>query len=104
MDRLRWYGVHNLFLAFHPNVIFNTVGQRVADVFSVADRVFLAGDACHTHSPKAGAHCSLLLLIQGDYKRSDSIPGQGMNAGINDSHNLSMHTFVRFSRFISSVP
>ncbi|KAF5334575.1 hypothetical protein D9758_018362 [Tetrapyrgos nigripes] len=43
------------------------VGQRVADNFSVLNRVFLVGDSCHSHSPKAG---------------------QGMNAGINDSHNL----------------
>ncbi|KAF9062387.1 FAD binding domain-containing protein [Rhodocollybia butyracea] len=43
------------------------VGQRVAEKFSVHNRLFLAGDACHTHSPKAG---------------------QGMNAGINDAHNL----------------
>ncbi|KAJ7781886.1 FAD binding domain-containing protein [Mycena maculata] len=43
------------------------IGQRVASKFSVEDRVFIAGDACHTHSPKAG---------------------QGMNASMNDSHNL----------------
>ena len=43
------------------------VGQRVATQFSVHERVFIAGDACHTHSPKAG---------------------QGMNASMNDSHNL----------------
>ncbi|EIN03849.1 hypothetical protein PUNSTDRAFT_77498 [Punctularia strigosozonata HHB-11173 SS5] len=43
------------------------IGQRVASKFSVADRVFIAGDACHTHSPKAG---------------------QGMNASMNDTHNL----------------
>ena len=30
------------------------VGQRVARSFSVKDRIFIAGDACHTHSPKAG--------------------------------------------------
>ncbi|KAI6044088.1 FAD binding domain-containing protein [Pisolithus marmoratus] len=44
-----------------------TIGQRVASRFSVEDRVFIAGDACHTHSPNAG---------------------QGMNASINDTHNL----------------
>ncbi|KAG2159492.1 FAD binding domain-containing protein [Suillus bovinus] len=44
-----------------------SVGQRVASQFSVKNRVFIAGDACHTHSPKAG---------------------QGMNASINDTHNL----------------
>ncbi|KAF9269253.1 hypothetical protein L218DRAFT_976998 [Marasmius fiardii PR-910] len=43
------------------------IGQRVASKFSVKDRVFIAGDACHTHSPKAG---------------------QGMNASMNDSYNL----------------
>jgi phenol 2-monooxygenase (NADPH) len=30
------------------------IGQRVGDNFSLHDRVFLAGDAVHTHSPKAG--------------------------------------------------
>ncbi|EMD39328.1 hypothetical protein CERSUDRAFT_82057 [Gelatoporia subvermispora B] len=43
------------------------IGQRVASKFSVHERVFIAGDACHTHSPKAG---------------------QGMNASMNDAHNL----------------
>ncbi|KAH9851912.1 FAD binding domain-containing protein [Lenzites betulinus] len=43
------------------------IGQRVAAQFSVQERVFIAGDACHTHSPKAG---------------------QGMNASMNDTHNL----------------
>ncbi|KAG1848326.1 FAD binding domain-containing protein [Suillus subalutaceus] len=49
-----------------------SVGQRVASQFSIKNRVFIAGDACHTHSPKAG---------------------QGMNAAINDSHNLGMSSF-----------
>ncbi|KAG9313140.1 FAD-binding monooxygenase [Chiua virens] len=44
-----------------------TIGQRVASSFFSKDRVFIAGDACHTHSPKAG---------------------QGMNASMNDTHNL----------------
>ncbi|KAJ5706824.1 hypothetical protein N7488_006625 [Penicillium malachiteum] len=48
------------------------IGQRVTDKFSVKDskgvnRVFIAGDACHTHSPKAG---------------------QGMNVSMMDSYNL----------------
>ena len=35
------------------------IGQRVATKFAVqdnqgTDRVFIMGDACHTHSPKAG--------------------------------------------------
>lgn len=43
------------------------VGQRLADHFSEADRVFLTGDACHTHSPKAG---------------------QGMNVSFQDGYNI----------------
>ncbi|KAI0198255.1 FAD binding domain-containing protein [Astrocystis sublimbata] len=44
-----------------------TVGQRVAKHFSVHNRVFLVGDACHTHSSGAA---------------------QGMNTGIHDAVNL----------------
>ncbi|KNG91250.1 FAD binding domain protein [Aspergillus nomiae NRRL 13137] len=43
------------------------VGQRVAEEFSRYDRVFLAGDAVHTHSPKAG---------------------QGMNTSIQEAYNI----------------
>ncbi|KDQ19535.1 hypothetical protein BOTBODRAFT_102644 [Botryobasidium botryosum FD-172 SS1] len=43
------------------------IGQRVASSYSVKNRVLIAGDACHTHSPKGG---------------------QGMNASMNDAHNL----------------
>jgi hypothetical protein len=32
-------------------------GQHVADQFSVSNRVLLAGDAYHTHPPKAGMSC-----------------------------------------------
>ena len=30
------------------------IGQRVSDKFAFKDRIFLVGDAVHTHSPKAG--------------------------------------------------
>ncbi|KAI1421457.1 FAD binding domain-containing protein [Xylaria sp. FL1777] len=43
------------------------IGQRVGDKFSMLNRVFLAGDAVHTHSPKAG---------------------QGMNVSMQDTYNL----------------
>ncbi|KKK14523.1 hypothetical protein AOCH_004926 [Aspergillus ochraceoroseus] len=48
------------------------IGQRVSGKFTVQDskginRVFIVGDACHTHSPKAG---------------------QGMNVSMMDSYNL----------------
>ena len=40
---------------------FPVVGQRVASSYSFKDRVFIAGDACHTHSPKAGEKHSVPL-------------------------------------------
>ncbi|EPE02360.1 phenol 2-monooxygenase [Ophiostoma piceae UAMH 11346] len=43
------------------------IGQRVGKHFSKLNRVFLAGDAVHTHSPKAG---------------------QGMNVSMQDTFNL----------------
>ncbi|KAH8203959.1 hypothetical protein TruAng_001901 [Truncatella angustata] len=49
------------------------IGQRMTSKFSLKDttghdRIFIAGDACHTHSPKAG---------------------QGMNVSMMDAYNLS---------------
>ncbi|KAH8929055.1 hypothetical protein BT69DRAFT_1346163 [Atractiella rhizophila] len=43
------------------------IGQRLGSKFDQDDRVFLAGDAIHTHSPKAG---------------------QGMNVSMMDAYNL----------------
>lgn len=43
------------------------IGQRVSPEFQKHNRVFIAGDACHTHSPKAG---------------------QGMNVSMMDTYNL----------------
>ena len=44
-----------------------SIGQRLADHFSKDNRVFLSGDSCHTHSPKAG---------------------QGMNVSLQDGYNI----------------
>jgi phenol 2-monooxygenase len=44
-----------------------SIGQRLVDHFSKDNRVFLTGDACHTHSPKAG---------------------QGMNVSLQDGYNI----------------
>ncbi|KAF3807886.1 FAD-dependent monooxygenase terD [Colletotrichum gloeosporioides] len=44
-----------------------SIGQRLADNFTKDHRVFLTGDACHTHSPKAG---------------------QGMNVSLQDGYNI----------------
>lgn len=44
-----------------------SIGQRQADFFTKDHRIFLTGDACHTHSPKAG---------------------QGMNVSLQDGYNI----------------
>jgi phenol 2-monooxygenase len=44
-----------------------SIGQRLAEQFHTDYRVFLTGDACHTHSPKAG---------------------QGMNVSLQDGYNI----------------
>ncbi|KXN89429.1 Phenol 2-monooxygenase [Leucoagaricus sp. SymC.cos] len=53
----------------HPKYLLSIypVRQQVAQRFSIDNRIFIAGDACHTHSPKAG---------------------QGANVSMRDSHNL----------------
>lgn len=40
------------------------IGQRVGDQFSASERIFLAGDAVHTHSPKAGQGMSKRLFLK----------------------------------------
>ncbi|OOF99515.1 hypothetical protein ASPCADRAFT_393357 [Aspergillus carbonarius ITEM 5010] len=42
-----------------------TVGQKLCNTFSVRDRIFLAGDAVHTHSPKAGQGMNLSSVLKG---------------------------------------
>ncbi|TVY84748.1 Phenol hydroxylase [Lachnellula suecica] len=69
------------------------VGQRIGSKFSAHNRVFLAGDAVHTHSPKAG---------------------QGMNVSMQDTYNLGwklghiaeelINFDHRFSRLFSGRP
>lgn len=54
-DTVEWYSVY-------------PIGQGIAERYTLDSRVFMGGDACHTHSPKAG---------------------QGMNAAFLDAQNLS---------------
>ncbi|KAJ7634570.1 FAD binding domain-containing protein, partial [Roridomyces roridus] len=53
-DEVNWFTVY-------------TVGQRIASAFDVHQRMFLAGDAAHLHSPKGAL---------------------GMNTSLQDAHNL----------------
>lgn len=47
------------------------IGQRVGDAFSLQERVFLAGDAVHTHSPKAGQGMNISMQ---DSKSAAKVP------------------------------
>lgn len=53
-ERVEWYSVY-------------PIGQGIANKYTLDQRVFMGGDACHTHSPKAG---------------------QGMNTAFLDAQNL----------------
>ncbi|KAK5133695.1 hypothetical protein LTR08_007449 [Meristemomyces frigidus] len=53
-DRIEWFSVY-------------PIGQGIADRYTLDERVFMGGDCCHTHSPKAG---------------------QGMNTAFLDAQNL----------------
>lgn len=53
-DRVEWYSVY-------------PIGQGIADKYTLDHRVFMGGDNCHTHSPKAG---------------------QGMNTAFHDAINM----------------
>ncbi|OJZ90299.1 hypothetical protein ASPFODRAFT_125342 [Aspergillus luchuensis CBS 106.47] len=55
------------------------IGQGLASSYSLDERVFIGGDACHTHSPKAG---------------------QGMNYGFLDAHNLAWKLHLVESGFL----
>ncbi|EEQ90998.2 FAD monooxygenase [Blastomyces dermatitidis ER-3] len=53
-DRVEWYSVY-------------PIGQGIAERYTLDHRIFIGGDACHTHSPKAG---------------------QGMNTAFHDALNF----------------
>ncbi|KAI9723960.1 MAG: hypothetical protein M1812_000678 [Candelaria pacifica] len=53
-ERVEWYSVY-------------PIGQGIAEKYTLDQRIFLGGDCCHTHSPKAG---------------------QGMNTAFLDAQNL----------------
>ncbi|KAI1269684.1 FAD binding domain-containing protein [Xylariaceae sp. FL1019] len=59
-ERVEWYSVY-------------PIGQGISDKYTLDQRVFLGGDACHTHSPKAG---------------------QGMNTAFLDAQNLAWKIHV----------
>lgn len=48
-ERVEWYSVY-------------PIGQGISNRYSLDQRVFLGGDACHTHSPKAGQGMNTAFL------------------------------------------
>ncbi|EXJ56057.1 hypothetical protein A1O7_08988 [Cladophialophora yegresii CBS 114405] len=66
-DRVEWYSVY-------------PIGQGIADKYTLDHRVFMGGDVCHTHSPKAG---------------------QGMNTAFHDAINFAWKMHLVESGFAS---
>jgi len=48
-DRIEWYSVY-------------PIGQGIAERYTLDERIFMGGDACHTHSPKAGQGMNTAFL------------------------------------------
>ncbi|KAG9232214.1 FAD binding domain-containing protein [Amylocarpus encephaloides] len=48
-ERVEWYSVY-------------PIGQGIAEKYTLDHRVFMGGDACHTHSPKAGQGMNTAFL------------------------------------------
>lgn len=48
-DRVEWFSVY-------------PIGQGIADKYTLDERVFMGGDCCHTHSPKAGQGMNTAFL------------------------------------------
>ncbi|CAG8971017.1 hypothetical protein HYALB_00009868 [Hymenoscyphus albidus] len=48
-ERVEWFSVY-------------PIGQGIADKYTLDHRVFMGGDACHTHSPKAGQGMNTAFL------------------------------------------
>lgn len=68
-DYCDWWTAYEVCILKHSPLMLTgiQIGQRVGDHFDADQRIFLAGDAVHTHSPKAG---------------------QGMNVSMQDTYNL----------------
>lgn len=69
-ERVDWYSVY-------------PIGQGISDKYTLDERVFLGGDACHTHSVSVTQSNSNRRLTQLKPKA-----GQGMNTAFLDAHNL----------------
>ena len=65
-DHVEWYSVY-------------PIGQGLADKYTLDHRVFMGGDVCHTHSPKAG---------------------QGMNTAFHDAINFAWKLHLVESNFL----
>ncbi|KAI9731399.1 MAG: hypothetical protein M1834_005305 [Cirrosporium novae-zelandiae] len=48
-ERVEWYSVY-------------PIGQGIADKYTLDNRIFMGGDCCHTHSPKAGQGMNTAFL------------------------------------------
>lgn len=70
-DRVEWYSVY-------------PIGQGIAEKYTLDHRVFLGGDACHTHSVIVDLSGNYILMLTSSQPKA----GQGMNTAFHDALNL----------------
>ena len=75
-DRVEWYSVY-------------PIGQGIAEKYTLDHRIFIGGDACHTHSVSIQALSSKIGYVS-DKSSNKMQPkaGQGMNTAFLDAVNL----------------
>lgn len=81
-DRVEWYSVY-------------PIGQGISDKYTLDERVFMGGDACHTHS--VSLNC--LFLDHANVVKPKA--GQGMNTAFHDALNMAWKLHVVESGFAS---
>ncbi|XHG08716.1 hypothetical protein AWENTII_011810 [Aspergillus wentii] len=90
------------------------IGQRVARDFIVRDnagrgRVFLAGDACHTHSPKAGQGMNVSMMDSYNlaWKLGYAVHGLASSSALLDTYNderqINAQNLIDFDRHFSTL-
>jgi hypothetical protein len=74
-ERIEWYSVY-------------PIGQGISERYTLDERVFLGGDACHTHSVGLSLTRSLNIGNNADATSKQPKAGQGMNTAFLDAQNL----------------
>ena len=81
-ERIEWYSVY-------------PIGQGIAERYTLDERIFLGGDACHTHSVSPNADSPTRPVLNTKQPKA----GQGMNTAFHDALNLAWKIHLVESAF-----